>query len=68
MLMIKMGQRMFNIVGLKRAFEEKGIKAGKSVMKKFIQTEEKNINGKLELVARKARILGRKVTREEDLL
>ena len=66
--MIKMGQRMFNIVGLKRAFEEKGIKAGKSVMKKFIQTEEKNINGKLELVARKARILGRKVTREEDLL
>lgn len=62
-----MKKRMFNVAGLKKAFEENGIKAGGFAIGKFIQIEEKDINKKIELVARKARISGRKVAREEDL-
>jgi hypothetical protein len=62
-----MKQKLFNITGLKKEFKKKGIKAGKSAIKKFIQMEEEDIGRKLESIARKTRISGRKIAKEEDL-
>jgi len=46
--------------------KQRKIKAGDALIKNFIKLKEKEINENIEKLARKLRIVGRKVIKERD--
>ena len=59
--------RIINLKGLKKEFENQGIKIGREAILKFNKIEESKIKEEIKRLERKANLLGRKVIREDDL-
>ena len=59
--------RIINSKGLKKEFENQGIKIGREAILKFNKIEESKIKEEIKRLERKANLLGRKVIREDDL-
>jgi len=59
---------MINKKGVKEKFKKTGVKISKKAVEKFINIEEEKIGKDVEKAARNARISGRKIVGEEDML
>lgn len=59
---------MINKKGVKEEFKKKGMKISRKAIKRFIKIEEEKIGRDAEIIIRNARISGRKIVREEDLI
>ena len=60
-------EKIFSRKGMKRMFEKENLKIGGYALNKFMKFETDKLMKAVSIIGRKARILGRKTIKEEDV-